>query len=81
MVEDKARVGKLRFWCQKILPLVYEDSLSYYEVLDKTVEKLNEVIDYTNDNIRDVIEEVVHDYYVSITYNETLQQINLSINH
>lgn len=33
-----------RFWCQKVLPLVYDDSLSYYEVLCKLKEKLNELI-------------------------------------
>lgn len=38
-------VNKLKFWCFKVLPLVYDDSLSYYETLCKVVEKLNEVID------------------------------------
>ena len=38
-------VNKLKFWCYKVLPLVYDDSLSYYEVLCKVVEKLNEVIE------------------------------------
>ena len=37
-------VTPVKFWCYKILPLVYDDSLSYYEVLCKVVEKLNEVI-------------------------------------
>lgn len=38
-------VGKpFRFWCQKILPLVYDDSLSYYELLNKVVDYLNKVI-------------------------------------
>lgn len=41
-------IDKLRYWCHKILPLVYDDSLSYYEVLCKTSAKLNEVIDSTN---------------------------------
>lgn len=36
------------FWCQKVLPLVYDDSLSYYEVLCRVSEKLNEVIDANN---------------------------------
>lgn len=35
----------VRFWCFKVLPLVYDDSLSYYEVLCKIAEKLNEMID------------------------------------
>lgn len=33
------------FWCQKVLPLVYDDSLSYYEVLCKCVKYINELID------------------------------------
>lgn len=41
-------IDNLRYWCHKILPLVYEDSLSYYEALCKTSAKLNEVIDSTN---------------------------------
>lgn len=36
-----------RFWCQKVLPLVYDDSLSYYELLNK-------VVDYLNNTISDV---------------------------
>ena len=41
-------IDKLKYWCNKILPLVYDDSLSYYETLCKTSAKLNEVIDSTN---------------------------------
>ena len=35
-------------YCQKILPLVYDDSLSYYEALCKFVAKVNEVVDALN---------------------------------
>lgn len=45
-----------RMWCQKVLPLVYDDSLSYYEVLCKVVTYLNNVIDGTNGVIDDVEE-------------------------
>jgi predicted sugar kinase len=38
-------ITPVKFWCYKILPLVYDDSLSYYEVLCKVVKKLNEVIE------------------------------------
>lgn len=31
------------FWCQKVLPLVFDDSLSYYEVLCKVVDYLNNI--------------------------------------
>ena len=41
-------ITKITFWCQKVLPLVFDDSLSYYEQLCKVVDKLNEVISDTN---------------------------------
>ena len=28
-------LSPFRLWCQKVLPLVYDDSLSYYELLFK----------------------------------------------
>lgn len=34
----------IKFWCFKVLPLVYDDSLSYYEVLCKIKAKLNEML-------------------------------------
>lgn len=41
-------IKPLHFWCQKVLPLVYDDSLSYYEVLCKLREKINEIIEISN---------------------------------
>ena len=38
----------LAFWCQKVLPLTFDDSLSYYEQLCKLANKLNEVIEELN---------------------------------
>ena len=34
-----------KFWCYKVLPLVYDDSLSYYEVLCKVVDYINKLIE------------------------------------
>ena len=45
-----------RFWCQKVLPLVYDDSLSYYELLCKVVDYLNSVIEDVKDLSGDVTE-------------------------
>ena len=42
------KISPFRFWCQKILPAVYDDSLSYYEVLCKLVAQLNNIGDTTN---------------------------------
>ena len=38
----------LAFECQKVLPLTFDDSLSYYECLCKIANKLNEVIGELN---------------------------------
>lgn len=61
-------IDNLRYWCHKILPLVYDDSLSYYEVLCKTSAKLNEVITSTNgllaawDTYKNDIDKAFGDY-------------------
>lgn len=51
-------IQKMKFWCQKVLPLVYDDSLSYYETLCKFLQKLNEVIDLYN-NLQETFEGYV----------------------
>ena len=45
-----------RFWCQKVLPLVYDNSLSYYETLCKVVDYLNNLIKDNNIVIKNVKE-------------------------
>ena len=47
----------IRPYCYKIIPLIYDDSLSYYEVLCKLREKINEIIETLNLNY-DVSEKV-----------------------
>lgn len=49
MIAPLGEIGAFRFWCQKVLPAVYDDSLSYYELLCKVLEKLNEVIAQSNE--------------------------------
>ena len=46
-----------RFWCQKVLPLVYDDELSYYELLCK-------VVDYLNKTMQDV--SILHDEFIKL---------------
>ena len=41
-------ISPFYIYCQKILPAVYDDSLSYYESICRMVDKLNEVIEYAN---------------------------------
>nr|DAH76449.1 MAG TPA: apolipoprotein [Caudoviricetes sp.] len=66
-------IDKLRYWCHKILPLVYDDSLSYYEFLCKMNAKLNEVIDSTNglveawEKFQTELEKAWQDYKSALT--------------
>lgn len=71
----------LRYWTQPILPLTFDDSLSYMELLAKISAKLNEVIEVVNeggggDNI--VFTKTISDEqqnnttYIDATYQEIL---------
>lgn len=69
------KINKINVCCQKVLPLVYDESLSYYEVLCKVIQKLNELIKINN-NIRNEI----HKEYVEIleavkTVTETVASV------
>lgn len=61
-------INNFRFWCQKVLPLVYDDSLSYYELLCKVVESLNKVINNTNiitDNMQELY-NFINNYFKNL---------------
>ena len=52
-----------RAFCQKVLPLVYDESLSYMELVCKLSSKLNEVIENNNNlpqYVKDLIKEIVN---------------------
>ena len=51
---EVGKLSKFRFWCQKVLPLVYDDSLSYYELLCKVIDYQNKMIEGENVLIEDV---------------------------
>ena len=46
---ENIKITPFNFYCQHVLPLVYDESLSYYEVLCKIQSKLNEIIKSQND--------------------------------
>lgn len=71
------KIKPFRFWSQKVLPLVYDDSLSYYEVISKLANKVNEIIEFVNGKIVEVIKESIQSYFLTITYNESNEEINL----
>lgn len=61
MSKNFTNTKELCYWVQKVLPLVYDDSLSYYELLSKIVAKLNILIE-NNSKIPDYILELVRNY-------------------
>lgn len=68
--------GSFKFWCQKVLPTVYDDSLSYYETLCKVVNYLNDVIenvDGLHEDISNLFEFVFH-YFDSLEVQEAINK-------
>lgn len=51
---EYTRLERLRIWCQKVIPLVYDDSLSYYEVLCKVVDYTNKLLSNQNEIINEL---------------------------
>ena len=70
---------KLRFWCQKVLPLVYDESLSYYELLCKVVDYINDLIEEANltdeevQNLQAQITEI-KTYLASTDFTEKIEE-------
>lgn len=70
-----------RFWCQKVMPLVYDDSLSYYELLCKVVDYLNKTMEDVDTLHTDVdsllaaynqLQQYVNDYFNSLDVQEEI---------
>ncbi len=57
------------FRCQKILPVVYDDSLSYYENICKLTYKMNEIIDNINNEFETVISQKIDEFFNDIMVN------------
>lgn len=67
-------VRPFKFFCQKVLPVVYDDSLSYYELLCKVVDVLNKTIENEN-KLVDGYEELakfVSDYFDNLDVQEEI---------
>lgn len=75
------KIGKikpLRYYSEKVLPLVYDDSISYYEVLGKVTRKLNELVDAFNSEVVDIIKESLNKFFVNTVYNSSTETIYIT---
>ena len=73
-------IERFRFFANKVLPLVYDDSLSYYEVLCKVVTKLNEVIDLSTDQNEAIAEAYSEIESFEATTNERFEAFKTQMN-
>lgn len=62
--------GSFRHWCYKVLPLVYDDSLSYYELLCKVVKAIGNVISNV-DGVREDMTKLIEAYNELKKYVDT----------
>ena len=84
-------VPKLRgLIAQAVLPLVYDESLSYYELLCKVIGKINEILQIINEfkpqdlteiyNRLDVLESVTENHEIQITeINSVLNELTQNV--
>lgn len=75
MVDKIVSVNKP--FCHKVLPLVYDESLSYYEAICKYSEKLNEVIELCNNLTDEILAEA--NAYTDSKIAETFEEVNRKI--
>lgn len=64
------RNGPFRFWCQKVLPIAFDDSLSYYEILCKVIDYLNGMFDDLK-NLEE-LSQYVDDYFANLDVQEEI---------
>lgn len=72
-------ISKIGACCYKILPLVYDQTLSYYETLCKVVDKINEVIDYVDNKLVERIETLVSDVIIEDSYDAETETLTITL--
>lgn len=73
-------VEKLKYWTHKILPLIYDDSLSYYEVLAKVTAKINELIQYIDTTYTQEVKALISKAFVDVLYDASTETITIYLN-
>lgn len=63
----------------KVLPLVYDDSLSYYESICKLSNKVNEIIAYVDTELEEKFREQLDKLFINAMYDKDNETLILSI--
>ncbi len=74
MTNNFTEVKPLCFWVQHVLPLVYDDSLSYMELLGRVTKKLNDLIE-NNNKLPDFVAELIKEYISSGAIEKVLAEV------
>lgn len=70
-------IKHLRFFCQRVLPIVYDDSLSFQELLYKVICKINEIIPEVNsidEKIDESVEQILNEMIADGTIADLINQ-------
>lgn len=75
---------KLKFWCQIVVPLVFDDGLSYYETISRITDYLNNVIQdvkAVENNVNSVVEcfeqlqNYVNEYFDNLDVQNIVKEL------
>ena len=76
-----SKIKNLDYRIQKILPLLYDDTVSYEELLYSITNKMNEIIDYANGEldqaIIDYINQQFNNMFINAAYDSETETIRL----
>ena len=70
-----------KFWCQKVLPLVYDDSLSYYELLSRVIAYLNNTMENVSElgeayeQLEDFLNHYLDSHNIEQAVNDRLDEM------
>ena len=75
-------MDKVLYPCgEKILPLSYDDSLSYYEQVCKLTTKVNEIVNFINSNVNEALTKYINAQFnnliINAIYDESTETITL----
>lgn len=73
-MENFTKVKPIYEWVTHVLPLVYDDTLSYMELVGKLSKKLNELVE-NNNNLPDYIANLIQNYITSGDIEKVLANV------
>ena len=76
MIIDK----NIKMFCQTVLPIVYDDSLSYQELLYKMIRYINgmrEDINHISDNVEQYVRDHLDDIFINAMYDAETETLIL----